>query len=197
MIIIFDLWETVAKKPYSIINKIKEKFKTNISKKDLRLLYESNMQRKKNSDKLIKNIINEIKIENNNQNFEIIKKWIIERGKKAKFIKGMKKLILKLKKNNTLVLFSNTTELTYNEANKSLNLENLFDYNFSSYHHGYIKPEKKAYTKLLKKLNVVANEVIFIDDNKNNIDTAKKLGIKTILFKDSKRTEEKLALLMK
>ena len=50
---------------------------------------------------------------------------------------------------------------------------------------GYVKPEKKIYEIILNRLGVQSEEAIFIDDKETNIEGAKKLGINTILFKDS------------
>lgn len=43
-----------------------------------------------------------------------------------------------------------------------------------------VKPDPKIYQLLFNRYNINANESLFIDDNKNNIDSANKLGLKTI-----------------
>jgi FMN phosphatase YigB (HAD superfamily) len=45
---------------------------------------------------------------------------------------------------------------------------------------------------MLKKLNSKPNECIIIDDEESNLLPAKKLGIKTILFKNPKQLKEQL-----
>ncbi len=52
---------------------------------------------------------------------------------------------------------------------------------------GIRKPNPKIYKFLLKKLKLSAKQVLFIDDQKWNIEPAKKLGMKTILFKDNEK----------
>ncbi|MAG10965.1 hypothetical protein CMI44_01495 [Candidatus Pacearchaeota archaeon] len=47
------------------------------------------------------------------------------------------------------------------------------------------KPNPKIYKLTLKKLKLKPSECIFIDNQKWNIESAKKLGIKTILFKSN------------
>lgn len=49
------------------------------------------------------------------------------------------------------------------------------------------KPNPKIYKLTLKKLNLKPSETIFIDNQKWNTEPAKKLGMKTILFKDNKQ----------
>ena len=53
---------------------------------------------------------------------------------------------------------------------------------------GVRKPNPKIYQITLKKLHVIPKAAIFIDNQKWNIKPAKKLGMKTILFKDNKQT---------
>lgn len=50
------------------------------------------------------------------------------------------------------------------------------------------KPEPEIFRIMLQKLNANAEECIFIDDFPENIEGARKLGIKTILFKDTQET---------
>ena len=50
------------------------------------------------------------------------------------------------------------------------------------------KPEEEIYKLILKRYNLIAEESIFIDDTKLNIEGAEKLSINTLLFE----TPEKL-----
>lgn len=52
---------------------------------------------------------------------------------------------------------------------------------------GMRKPNTKIYKFLLAKLKLPAKKCIFIDNQKWNLTPAKKLGIKTILFKNNKQ----------
>jgi epoxide hydrolase-like predicted phosphatase len=52
---------------------------------------------------------------------------------------------------------------------------------------GLRKPNVKIYKLILKKLKIKSIEAIFIDNQKWNIKPAKKLGVKTILFKNNKQ----------
>jgi epoxide hydrolase-like predicted phosphatase len=57
---------------------------------------------------------------------------------------------------------------------------------------GMKKPEEGIYRLALKKMGVKASESIFIDDMKKNIIAAKKIGMKTILFKNTKQLRKEL-----
>ena len=51
------------------------------------------------------------------------------------------------------------------------------------------------YETVLKKVRFKPEECLFIDNTQKNLDAAKKLGIKTILFNDSKQLEKRLKYL--
>ena len=46
----------------------------------------------------------------------------------------------------------------------------------------WIKPEREIFNILLKKYNLKAEECVFLDDNKNNIEAASAMGFNTIPF---------------
>lgn len=54
------------------------------------------------------------------------------------------------------------------------------------------KPDPKIYNLLLDKYNLNPKECIFIDDRKDNVDTAISLGIKGIVYKDLQTTKQEL-----
>ena len=62
-----------------------------------------------------------------------------------------------------------------------------FDVKIVSCEVGIRKPNPKIYKILFKKLNLSPKQTLFIDNQKWNINPAKKLGMKTILFKDNKQ----------
>lgn len=56
----------------------------------------------------------------------------------------------------------------------------LFNQVFLSYEMGLWKPDYKIYQQVLDETGFKPGEVLFLDDNADNIDAAKDLGIKTI-----------------
>lgn len=53
-----------------------------------------------------------------------------------------------------------------------------------------IKPDPKIYNVLLQRFNIKAEESLFIDDNADNIKTAKELGFKTVHYTSDIDLEE-------
>ena len=49
---------------------------------------------------------------------------------------------------------------------------------------GYAKPNPKIFEEALKRLNAKAEECIFVDDTEENIEAARTLGMKVILYRD-------------
>ena len=55
-----------------------------------------------------------------------------------------------------------------------------------------VKPNPKIYEILLDRYNLEAESSLFIDDNADNIETAKKIGFKTVHFTDGVNLEQLL-----
>jgi len=81
-----------------------------------------------------------------------------------------------------------------------LSREVLVHEKFTKYFHpvvvscdiGIRKPNPKIYKLILKKLKLPARECVFIDNQTWNLKPAKKLGFKTVLFKDNKQLFKQL-----
>lgn len=58
---------------------------------------------------------------------------------------------------------------------------------------GLRKPDSKSFEFVFNKLKLNPEELVFIDDKEENLISAKKLGIKTILFKNNKQLFQQLS----
>jgi epoxide hydrolase-like predicted phosphatase len=97
-------------------------------------------------------------------------------------------LLKTLRSKYRLFLLSNTSSIHIKQVNKILeaatgikNLDELFDKVYLSYEMGIMKPDPEIYLQVLKEQNIKAEETLFLDDNSDNIKSAAKLGIDTIL----------------
>ena len=93
------------------------------------------------------------------------------------------KLIQKLKKNHTLYLLSNTNAIHIYEFRKQLGNKKwlefcgLFEKMYLSHELGLRKPDVEIFKYILKDQGLKAEEVLFIDDSPQHIESAKKIGI--------------------
>jgi len=72
-----------------------------------------------------------------------------------------------------------------------------FDLTIVSCDVGIRKPNPEIYNLVLRKLKMKPEEVIFVDNQKWNIVPAKKLGMKTILFRNNKQATREISKRLK
>ena len=76
------------------------------------------------------------------------------------------------------------TNVIHKEVNQKRGLFNHFEQVFLSCDLGIRKPNVQIYSLILKQLNIQSNELLFIDDNEENIQVAKSLSIYAIQYKN-------------
>ena len=108
------------------------------------------------------------------------------------FNKEILDLAKKLKKNYKLGLLSNQIKDWLEEFIKKHKLKQIFDVIVTSYETGLAKPDITIFREIVKRLNVKPNECVYIDDFETNIPPAKKLGMKTILFRNCEQLKKDL-----
>ena len=92
-------------------------------------------------------------------------------------------LIKNLKKNYKIYSITNHTKEWFNFQAKKYNYSDLFLGIATSFDAHSAKPDQAVYKLLIKKYSLNPKECLFIDDQKENLVAAKKLGMKTIHFK--------------
>lgn len=108
------------------------------------------------------------------------------------------KCLARLKqKGYALYILSNFHRDLYEKIRKEWRMFGAFDGEVVSCYYHLMKPEKEIYTTLLEKYALIPEECIFIDDRKENIEAAEKLGIKGIHLPVQTELLEKLAFLWK
>lgn len=111
---------------------------------------------------------------------------------RAKQNRDVALLVKKLKRMGYRVALLSNTELQIARYIRKRGWYKGFYPVILSHELGVRKPSKRIYNLTLKKLGLKANECIFIDDNAKNIIPAKKLGMKIILFKNTKQLIKEL-----
>jgi len=112
-----------------------------------------------------------------------------------KEIAGVRDLIIKLKKKYQIGLLSNHSREWVIYCEKKFNYHYLFDVILYSYEVGLRKPQAEIFKLLLNKFSAKADECLFIDDNKDNVSSAQKLGFKSFLFKTPEKLAKDLSIL--
>ena len=97
-------------------------------------------------------------------------------------IKENVSVLKKLKEKYPLYGLTNWSSELIDIAYKRFDFFKLFDGIVVSGDEKLIKPDPKLYDVLLNRFNIQANESLFIDDNEQNIVTARKMGFHTIHF---------------
>lgn len=101
------------------------------------------------------------------------------------------RLLLELSKLYKIYLISNTNVIHYKYFTHKFyskfrtNFEDLFDDIFLSFNYKLRKPEKEFFLLVLNKHSLDPGEVIFFDDDKNNIRVAENIGITSIHISSS------------
>lgn len=127
----------------------------------------------------------------------LVEDWLSAREKLSKVDVVVKETIDKLAGNYLLGVLSDSTCLN-ERASARRNCYAPFDFKIVSCEVGAEKPTKEIYDILVKELgsrDVKLEEAVFIDNEKENLVPAKKLGIKTILFEDAEQMIRDLRLM--
>lgn len=109
--------------------------------------------------------------------------WIESYRRIAKLNKPIFKLANSLSKRYKIALLSNVGRARYIEGLRLLNGISA-DGIFASCYIKMRKPEPRIYRRVLRKMDVKPSEAIFIDNLKENVAGARKVGIESIKFTD-------------
>ncbi len=98
-------------------------------------------------------------------------------------------LLIDLKKSYPLYMLSNTNPIAIEVVKPFFNYRNLgmgdyFNALFLSYEMKMAKPDTDIFIKMVQEIGLPANEILFIDDASVNIESAKSVGLTTILYTD-------------
>lgn len=101
-------------------------------------------------------------------------------------------LVDHLKEQNVVVALLSNIDERLGKMIRDFGLYAPFSPCLLSYEIGLEKPDPKIYEVLLTRMNLPAEEIIFIDDRSDNIDAAKNMGIDAILFISQEQLQHEL-----
>lgn len=96
-----------------------------------------------------------------------------------------------------IVIFSKNTPQQFNEVVRMFHLREYFPHIVNSYNLGIEKKSVKALRYLLIKFKAKAQDALMIDDQAFNFINAKKMGISTILYKNTKQLKKDVSAWLK
>lgn len=105
---------------------------------------------------------------------------------------GMRQLIERLSDNHKTALATNNNALAFQPFDAKFGFHALFDYVLVSGRVGVKKPDAAYFKKLVEMSGSKPGNIIFFDDTPENVEAAKKLGIKGIVFKSTEQCREAL-----
>lgn len=105
--------------------------------------------------------------------------------------KSVAKIIERVKKKYRVATISNTMNL-HEKIHRSKGHYKFFSRVFLSNKLGMRKPHREIYLYAIEKLNIKPPECVFIDDKQENVEGARKVGMKAILFKNVGQLEKDL-----
>ncbi|MFA5929981.1 MAG: HAD-IA family hydrolase [Candidatus Micrarchaeia archaeon] len=111
-------------------------------------------------------------------------------------IEGTRKIMEQLKEDGfRLGLLSVHTREWVDYCEGKFGYHKLFHSTLYSFEAAASKPDKKVYRMILTKLKSSPEECIFIDDHPENLIPAREMGMKAVLFKNSRQLKRDLAFL--
>lgn len=129
-------------------------------------------------DEFIKGVLSELPDRLHRIAKDICNNWITH----LPYITGMDNLIHKLKKDGYRIYLLSNISRHFAENSDKIEIFKEFDGLVFSGSIGLVKPNRDIFEYILEKYNLNSNETLFIDDNKQNVNTAEDLGIKSLLF---------------
>ncbi len=102
------------------------------------------------------------------------------------FVRGLKQ------KGYKLVMLSNESKYAMDVKVRKFHLDEIFEKIYCSAYLGMAKPDPEIFRYVLDDLGVSAEEVVFVDNQENNIGSVSKLGIRGVLFKSLEELKKNL-----
>ena len=97
-------------------------------------------------------------------------------------------LVARLRSKFLVIAFSNYRREWFCRLNKKFSISQEFNEIFISSDFGVLKPNPKVFTLIHNRFNIPKGNLILIDDEMKNIESANKFGAKGILFKNIVQT---------
>lgn len=96
------------------------------------------------------------------------------------YFPGAEELLATLASHYPLAMLSNTNSPQWDKLCRNSYTEHLFRKVFLSFRTGFLKPDREAYLNVIEKLGCEPEEILFFDDNPDNVRGALNAGIEAV-----------------
>ena len=107
-------------------------------------------------------------------------------------VEGTMEIIEQLKGKYQLILLSDHVKEWMQYIEQINHDIDLFDKKIFSYEIGSVKPDKQTFKTVLNRVQIIADETLFVDDHEINIKRAEEEGIHGIIFKNAEQLKQEL-----
>jgi FMN phosphatase YigB (HAD superfamily) len=101
-------------------------------------------------------------------------------------VAGMNEIVRRISSTNQTALASNTSEIHYNASRMKCETLMLLHKSYLSYQLHSMKPAGDFYEAIIRDRGAAPAELLFIDDNAENVNAAKSAGMQGIHFKNTR-----------
>jgi glucose-1-phosphatase len=105
---------------------------------------------------------------------------------------GALELVGRVPRRYTRATLCNTNSLQWPRLMNDRRLREAFDHHFASHLTGKIKPDEEAFHHVIRSLHCAPKEVLFLDDNRLNVEAAQRVGIRAAVVKGVAAAERAL-----
>jgi putative hydrolase of the HAD superfamily len=106
---------------------------------------------------------------------------------------GALQLVRRIPRKYVRATLCNTNAVHWPRLMGEMRLADAFDHHFASHLIGRIKPDEDAFQFVIETMGRGATEILFLDDNKQNVEAAKRVGMKAAQVKGAEEAEEVLS----
>ena len=105
---------------------------------------------------------------------------------------GSLELVRRVSSSYVRATLSNTNALHWPRLMDEMMLAEAFDHHFASHLTGKIKPDKDAFQHVIDTLECAPSAILFLDDNRLNVEAAQRMGIRAVQVKGVQGAERAL-----
>lgn len=98
--------------------------------------------------------------------------------------------------NIKILLLSKNTRSQFSDVNNKLNFRKYFKFVINTWELGLPKASKETLRYIMKKFKIKTGEIIYADDQLENLTEAKKMGIKTIFYENFSQFKKEISLIL-